>query len=65
MTIDNNYKNGKAISDCRCHCTGCGHVVYFSVKTDKIICKYCGRTIQNKSRARFEYMLKERGLRVA
>ena len=61
MTIDNNYKLGKAISDCREHCE-CGHVVYMSIKTEKCICKYCGRVIVNNSRARFRYLLLQQGV---
>lgn len=62
MTIDNNYKLGKAINDCREQCL-CGYVVYMSAKEQKCICKYCGRTIVNNSKARFKYMLSQQGVK--
>ena len=61
MAIDKDHKLGKAINDCREHCS-CGYVVYMSAKEQKCICKWCGRTIVNKSKARFKYMLSQQGI---
>jgi DNA-directed RNA polymerase subunit RPC12/RpoP len=51
------------VAECREHCY-CGHVVYIPAKDKSMVCEYCGRTIFNKSKARFLYMLSKEGIGV-
>ena len=46
------------ISECRSYCK-CGCSITFAVKTDKIVCRWCGRTAYNNSLARFKKIMKE------
>lgn len=43
----------KAIYEYRHECE-CGHIIYFSRKKDKLICKCCGRVAYKDDKARFK-----------
>ena len=54
--LDRYYKNTE---DIRTICK-CGNRVKLPVMKSYIICDWCGKRIENKSKARFKYMLRRK-----
>lgn len=54
----NDTKLLESISNCtiKCKC-GCSNV--FTIKTDRIICRWCGNYVYRDSKTEFKYKIKE------
>lgn len=50
------YEN--ELTECRVYCK-CGCSIVFQVQTDKLICRWCGRTVYNNSLAKFRKVMRE------
>lgn len=54
----NDDKTLESIRRCTNYCPSCGHTIPMPVQINYTICSHCGTKVRNKSKAKFNYELK-------